>query len=233
MFTGDYKMNREQLKAMIKKVILENRKMTILLHEKEIILSLEEVLKKLQDPNPKAELQRFGILTAENPRGESADETSNSQRMTDLKKELDVAKLDYVELAGKYGGEETSYFVLNIIKQDLIDLGKKYGQAAVIGGEKLVRGYREDQPSSYFRITYYQTEPDGSEDPPFGPQEYYAVDDREVVVAGQIAQQRQDYFSAIGGKKFFIPFFDPSPQYQMGAEPGAFSAERSYQPPEE
>ena len=226
-------MNREQLKAMIKKVILENRKMTILLHEKEIILSLEEVLKKLQDPNPKAELQRFGILTAENPSGESADEASNSQRMTDLKKELDVAKLDYVELAGKYGGEETSYFVLNIIKQDLIDLGKKYGQAAVIGGEKLVRGYREDQPSSYFRITYYQTEPDGSEDPPFGPQEYYAVDDREVVVAGQIAQQRQDYFSAIGGKKFFIPFFDPSPQYQMGAEPGAFSAERSYQPPEE
>jgi len=233
MFMGGYRMNKEVLKAMIKKIILENREVTVLLHEKEISLSLDEVLKRLQDPNPRTELQRFGILTAENPRGEEADEFSNSQRMADLKKKLDMAKLDYVELAGKYGGEETSYFVLNMKKQDLIDLGKKFGQAAVIGGEKLIRSYREDQPSSYFRITYYQTEPDGSEDPPFGSQEYYAVDDREVVVAGQIAQQRQDYFSAIGGKKFFIPFFDPSPQYQMGAEPGAFSAERSYQPPEE
>ena len=226
-------MNKKQLKEMIKKVILENRKMTVLLHEKEVQLSLDEVLKMLQDPNPRAELQRVGILTAENPRGEAADEDSNSQRMADLKKELNSAGLDYVELAGKYGGDETSYFVLNIKKQDLIDLGKKYGQAAVIGGEKLIRNYREGQTSVYFRLTYYQTEPDGSDEPAFGPQEYYAVEDRDVIVSGKVAQAATDYFSAIGGKKFQIPFFSSDPKHAMSDEPSPFPAERAWQPGDE
>jgi hypothetical protein len=183
----------------------------------------------LRDPNPRAELQRIGILTAENPRGESADSESNAKRMADLRNTLDSAGLDYVELAGKYGGDETSYFVLNITKQDLVDLGKKYGQAAVIGGEKLVRNYRQGQKSVYFRLTYYQTEPDGSDEPAFGPQEYYAVDDRDVVVSGKVAQAAPDLFSAIGGKKFQIPFFNSNdPSLQMGDESGVYSAEKAY-----
>ena len=222
-------MNKSALKEIIKNVILENRKMTVLLHEKEVSLSLDDVLAKLRDPNPKATLQRFGILTAENPRGEASDESSNATRMADLKKELDSSGLDYVELAGKYGGEETSYFVLNMGKHDLVDLGKKYGQAAVIGGEKLIRNYREGQSSVYFRLTYYQTEPDGSEEPAFDPQEYYAIDDREVVVAGPEADAKTDYFSAIGGKKFIIPFFSDEERHEMGDEPSPFPAGKSYQ----
>ena len=226
-------MNREALKEIIKRVIIENRKMTVLLHEKEVILSLDDVLSMLRDPNPKATLQRFGILTAENPRGEASDEQSNSSRMVDLQSELNKAGLDYVELAGKYGGEETSYFVLNMNKLDLVELGKKYGQAAVIGGEKLIRNYRQGQSSVYFRLTYYQTEPDGSEEPAFDPQEFYAVDDREVIVSGKVAQQATDYFSAIGGKKFQIPFFSGDPKHAMGDEPNPFPAERAWQPGDE
>ena len=238
MYTGDYKMNKKQLKEMIKQVILENRKKSVLLEspylvEKEVHLSLDEVLKMLQDPNPRSELQRIGILTAENPRGESADEASNSERMADLRSTLDKAGLDYVELAGKYGGDETSYFVLNIKKQDLIDLGKRYGQAAVIGGEKLIRNYRKGQDSVYFRLTYYQTEPDGSDEPAFDPQEYYAVDDRDVIVSGKVAQAAPDLFSAIDGKKFQIPFFSSDPQHAMGSEKGAFPADRAWQPGDE
>ena len=227
-------MNRESLKQMIKQVILENKKNSVLLEspylmEKEVKLSLDQVLSMLRDPNPRAELQRIGILTAENPRGESADDASNAERMADLRGTLDSAGLDYVELAGKYGGDETSYFVLNITKQDLIDLGKKYGQAAVIGGEKLVRNYREGQKSVYFRLTYYQTEPDGSDEPAFGPQEYYAVDDRDVVVSGKVAQAAPDLFSAIDGKKFQIPFFNSDdPSLAMGDESGVYSAEKAY-----
>ena len=226
-------MNKEALKRMIKKVILENRQTSVLLHEKEVNLSLDDVLVMLQDLNPRSSLQRIGILTAENPRGESADEASNSKRMSNLRSTLDSMGLDYVELAGKYGTEETSYFILNIKKQDLIDLGKKYGQAAVIGGEKLIRNYREGQTSVYFRLTYYQTEPDGSEEPAFGPQEYYAVDDRDVIVSGKVAQAAEDFFSAIGGKKFQIPFFSKKPQHVMSDEPSPFPAERAWQPGDE
>ena len=177
-------MNKEVLKRLIKEVITDNRKNSILLEnpylqEAEVQLSLEDVLGMLRDPNPRAKLQR--------------------------------------------------YFVLNLSKQDLIDLGKQFGQAAVIGGEKLIRNYREGQPSVYFALTYYQTEPDGSEEPAFGPQEYYAVDNREVVVAGPEAQAKTDYFSAIGGKKFVIPFFSDAEGHEMGDETGAFSAEKSFQ----
>jgi hypothetical protein len=231
---GDYRMNKNRLKEMIKQVILEGRKNSVLLespylHETEVELSLDDVLGMLRDPNPRAKLQRFGILTAENPRGEASDESSNAQRMSVLRSALDKAGLDYVKLDGKYGGEETSYFVLNLSKQDLIDLGKQFGQAAVIGGHKLIRNYREDQPSVYFRLTYYQTEPDGSEDPAYAPQEYYAIDDREVVVAGPEADAKTDYFSAIGGKKFVIPFFSDDEGHEMGDEPSPFPADKSYQ----
>ena len=227
-------MNKNRLKEMIKQVILEGRKNSVLLEspylrESEVDLSLDDVLGMLRDPSPRAKLQRFGILTAENPRGEASDESSNVQRMSVLRSALDKAGLDYVKLDGKYGGEETSYFVLNLSKQDLIDLGKQFGQAAVIGGEKLIRNYRENQPSVYFALTYYQTEPDGSEEPAYDPQEYYAVDNREVVVAGPEADAKTDYFSAIGGKKFVIPFFSDEERHEMGDEPGAFPADKSYQ----
>jgi hypothetical protein len=78
-------------------------------------------------------------------------------------------------------------------------------------------------------LTYYQTEPDGSDEPAFGPQEYYAVDDRDVVVSGKVAQAAPDLFSAIGGKKFQIPFFNSNdPSLQMGDESGVYSAEKAY-----
>ena len=238
MFMGDCEMNKDKLKKMIKQVILEGRKKSVLLEspylmEKEVQLSLDEVLKMLQDPRPRSELQRIGILTAENPRGEASDQASNAQNMAELRRVLDTQGLDYVELAGQYGTPETSYFVLNISKQDLVDLGKEFGQAAVIGGEKLIRNYRPDQSSVYYKLTYYQTEPDGSDEPAFGPQEYYAVDDREVIVSGQVAQQAEDYFSAIDGKKFQIPFFSSDPQHAMGGEKGSFPAERAWQPGDE
>ena len=227
-------MNKNRLKEMIKQVILEGRKNSVLLEspylrEAEVDLSLDDVLGMLRDTKPKAKLQRFGILTAENPRGEAADKSSNAKRMSVLRSALDKAGLDYVKLDGKYGGEETSYFVLNLSKQDLIDLGKKFKQAAVIGGEKLIRNYRENQPSVYFALTYYQTEPDGSEEPAYDPQEYYAVDNREVVVAGPEADAKTDYFSAIGGKKFVIPFFSDDEGHEMGDEPSPFPADKSYQ----
>ena len=97
----------------------------------------------------------------------------------------------------------------------------------------MVRNYRQGQKSVYFRLTYYQTEPDGSDEPAFGPQEYYAVDDRDVVVSGQVAQAAPDLFSAIGGKKFQIPFFNSDdPSLAMGDESGVYSAEKAYRPKE-
>ena len=45
---------------------------------------------------------------------------------------------------------------------------------------------------------------------------------------------RTDYYSEIGGKKFYIPFFSDEPPHAMGDEPGAVAADpeselKSYQ----
>ena len=36
---------------------------------------------------------------------------------------------------------------------------------------------------------------------------------------------RTDYYSEIGGKKFYIPFFSSDPAQAMGTEPGAVAAD--------
>ena len=218
------KLTKEILKSLVKETLKESKRNSMLLSEAEVSLSVDELISQLQDPNSKAKLQRVGIMTAENPRGMASSPALNAQKMAEFKQDLDASGLDFVSMGGKYGGEENSVFILNPSKQDIIDYGKKYKQAAVIFGQRLVRNFRPDQPTVYFRIDYYQTEPDGSEDPDFAPQEYYLIDSRDMIVADAAAQQRTDYYSEIGGKKFFIPFFSDDPAHAMSDEPGAHAA---------
>jgi len=223
------KLTKEVLRALIRETIKENKSNSMLLSEAEVSLSVDELMSQLNvDPDKasKAKLQRIGIMTAENPRGMASSPALNAQKMAEFKKELDASGVDYVSMGGKYGGEENSVFILNPSKQDIIKYGKKYKQAAVIFGQRLVRNYRPDQPSAYFRIDYYQTEPDGNEEPDYDPQEYYLIDSRDMIVADAAAQQRDDYYSEIGGKKFFIPFFSDDASHAMSDEPGAQAASR-------
>ena len=220
------KLTSKILRGIVKEVITENKKSSMLLMEAEVSLTVDEVMAKLNDPNRRAELQRVGIMTSENPRGQQSNLQTNRNGLEEFKRDLDQRGLDFVSLGGMYGNPENSLFILNPTKQDIIDYGKKYGQSAVIFGQRLVRNYRPGQPSIYFRIDYYQTEPDDPKAPPFHPQEYYLVDSRDMMVADASAQQRTDYYSEIGGRKFFIPFFSSDPQHQMSSEPGAQAAVR-------
>ena len=214
------KITKELLKTLINEAIRQN---SMILSEVEVKLSLDDVMKALNDSSPRAPLQRIGIMTAENPRGMASDTQSNMAALDDFKKTLDAKGLEYVVMGGKYGSPENSLLILNPNKQDVISFGKKYGQAAVIFGQRLMRNYREGQRSNYFRIDYYQTEPDGDEEPAYGPQEYYLIDSRDMVVSDDT---RTDYYSEIGGKKFYIPFFSSDPSQEMGDEPGAQAADR-------
>ena len=215
------KLTRQTLKSMIKEIISEQKSKTMILSEAEGNLDLERVVPMLSDKTSKSKLQRVGILTPENPRGMKSSDESNIVSMQTFKKELDSKGLDYISMGGKYGSPENSVFILNPSKLDVIEMGKKFGQAAVIFGQRLKRNYRQEQDSVYFRLDYYQTNPDGDEEPEYDPQEYYLIDSRDMVVADAGAQAKDDYYSEIGGKKFFIPFFSDKAEHEMGTEPGA------------
>ena len=215
------KLTKSMLRDLIKEVISEREKHSLILTESEVSLELDRLSAMLGDTSPKSKLQRVGIMTAENPRGMPSNKQSNMQSMMAFKKALDEKGLDYVSMGGRYGSPENSVFVLNPSKLDIIEMGKQFRQAAVIFGQRLKRNYRQGQDPVYFRMDYYQTQPDGAEDPDYGPQEYYLVDSRDMVVADASAQAKKDYYSEIGGKKFYIPFFSDKPEHEMGTEPGA------------
>lgn len=71
--------------------------------------------------------QKFAILTAENPRYESA-EGGNAA----LEQEMKTKGLKFTPMKGKYGTSENSYLVENPNHRDVLSWGKKYGQDSVI-----------------------------------------------------------------------------------------------------
>ena len=131
-----------------------------------------------------------GILTAENPGGEAADRKSNKENMKALERDLRGMNYGFHKIKGKFGSEEDSMLVPNMTREDVVALGIKYGQEAVLWGEKMT----DDNDDPFFRFSYIEGDD--------------TVQNRDVSLSGQEVQSRDDYFSQVKGRKFFIPFFD-------------------------
>ena len=212
MFTGDYsmKLTLGKLRNLIKQVVKENR---MVLAEEEIGMTFQQfkqILSGATKPGAKPSagmhkggVQRLGIMTAENPRGIGADDQKNVELMKDFGKILDEKGLQYVSIGGKYGNPENSYIIINPTMLDMVQFGKMYGQAVVIFAQKMRRYTSEPAPSVHFRFDYVQTEPDGLEEPQFGPQEYYVERSQDKIVL----TDDDDNYSELDGTKFTIPFF--------------------------
>ena len=134
-------------------------------------------------------ISTIAFLTAENPDGKPASPEFNKKANKDLEQTLRNMNLGFRKVQGKFGSEENSYMVNNISKEEAVELGQKYGQEAVIYGEK-----QKDDDGVYFRFDYVER---GN-----------TINSRNVSVGGDTAQRRDDFYSSVKGKKFFIPFFD-------------------------
>ena len=135
-------------------------------------------------------IDTVGILTAENPGGKPADRKSNAQNMKALERDLRGMNYGFHKIQGKFGSDEDSLLVPNMSREDVAALGIKYGQEAVIWGEKLA----DDINDPFFRFSYMEGDD--------------TVQNRDVSLSGAEVQSRDDYFSQVKGRKFFIPFFD-------------------------
>jgi len=135
------------------------------------------------------------ILTAENPGGEKAPSSENKKLMKQFKKDLRDSEHGYTDIAGKFGSKENSLMIMNISRDDTVELGNKYDQYAVIWGNKL----REDDGEPYFRFEYIE----GNK----------TIQTRDVSLSGKSVEDRDDYYSEKEGRKFIIPFFDD--KYEM------------------
>ena len=130
----------------------------------------------------------FGMITAENPQGKALSAEANNQLNTILKADLKKGNFGYVQIKGVYGTQENPFFIMNISRDVLVQLGKKHDQESVIFGS--VDHAAETVTMDF--IVGNQT-----------------TDTRTTSV---VNFEADDYFSEYRGRKFRIPFFDDEPE---------------------
>lgn len=78
-------------------------------------------------------ISTMGILTAENPHGRKYVKETNERKNNELLEYLKKKGYDPIQINGRFAGmNEHPWLILNIERQELADLGKKYGQESVI-----------------------------------------------------------------------------------------------------
>jgi signal recognition particle subunit SEC65 len=132
----------------------------------------------------------MGILTAENPDGERAPDSFNKEANQKLAAKLASLNYGFIPIQGKFGTLENSFIIPNMTRDDVVFLGKKFGQEAVIWGSKIV----EEVGEPFFRFEYIEGDT--------------TIQTRDVSLGGAAAQEREDFYSSKKGRKFYIPFFD-------------------------
>ncbi len=147
-------------------------------------------------------IDQVGILTAENPDGLPATSQENKQSMRRLKGILASMKAGYTDIDGSFGSPEKSVFIMNISRDDVTRLGQEFGQEAVIWGQKM----RDDDDNPYFRFEYIEGQD--------------TIQTRDVSLGGQEIEDRPDFYSQKGSRKFVIPFFDDDHGGSKPAEGG-------------
>ena len=185
-------MNKEQLKQMIKKVILENRSKSVLLTEEYMQPDqkvLDDFIASMSQPDG---AKSIVIITAENPPAKVKDpqnkdkdgwyfdniidrlndnmiEWNNDQKQEELMSDLNKTGLMYTSVEGEYFGKENSFIVFGMSRTQAIGLGKKYLQDAVVFGRKMkAMNLGKDDPD------YTGRDPEAFPEPsPEGGAKYY------------------------------------------------------------
>jgi len=150
-------------------------------------------------------IDTVGIMTAENPMGEKMSAEYNEYMQSELKGILRDNNYGFHEVKGKYGNVENSLIIPNIGKNFMISLCEKFNQESIIWGEK-VEGDK---------MRFHYIEQGGS-----------VVESIDEVFVGQDAQNREDFFTWVQTRKFYIPFFQ---QEDKPKEKERFFKSRVYQ----
>jgi hypothetical protein len=162
-------------------------------------------------------INRLGIMTPVNPLGVELNAQENNARLkafTTILRRYNFKgyPINPQWLLGKFGGNiEKSYFIPHVDRETLIELAAKFSQKSVIWGQKL---------GDKINFEYIET-PESQE--PISISSYKTIQERDVVLTGAEAQDRDDFFSAtpypksgvnkktskkVEPRKFVIPFFD-------------------------
>jgi hypothetical protein len=143
-------------------------------------------------------IDTMGIMTAQNPRYKTVlEKPSNKDINKHLWDHLRTASYGPIKMKGKFEGFwEDSFLIPHIAKEEMEVLGRRYGQAVVIWGEKKV----DDNNNPYFNFEWIEFDENGNAK---------ITQTKPISVSSfEDIQNRPDMFSMIKGRKFTIPFWD-------------------------
>jgi len=126
-----------------------------------------------------------GIITAENPDANKLTKIGNDRKNKELIADLEKDGFAPIQMKGKFAGQqENPFLIINITRDKLVELAKKYKQQSVIYGEKK-----------------------GKE-----PFEFMYIQDGKTTKKGKLGLEHpknlldQDCYFVLSGKKFNIHF---------------------------
>ncbi len=150
-------MNKEQLKEMIKKVILENRAKSVLLETP----SLEEDRESKYDTlmnilQGDSNIKTVGIMSGQNPMASAPDPRLNVFLDRKFKARLGELGLTAIPIGGIFGGlKEKSQVILNVSKEQMDALNREFKQWGFVYGKKIAIKPGEDfMAFTMFEIDY-------------------------------------------------------------------------------
>jgi len=132
-------------------------------------------------------IDTFGIVTAENPQSDKLPDDENKRRNVELEAEIKRGNYGYQQIKGRYGNYENPYFINNINRQDVVELGIKWDQETIIWGE--VSSDDKGKLRIYMIYCFKNNE---------------LVRNANLYLKGDT----KDNYSEFKGRKFIVPFYD-------------------------
>ncbi len=154
-------------------------------------------------------VDKVGIVTAENPQNQPLSNEENNKRMKSLISDVKSLNKGFIKINGNYNRPENSLAIINIDYDSLKKLSDKYNQESFIFGEK-TKTDNDKTTMSFSMINFDDS----------------IISNRDVVVSNKDVQNFDDFFSALKGRKFVIPFFDEKYEKQTSKIPNQIKSSK-------
>jgi hypothetical protein len=198
-------MNKEQLKEMIKKVILENRAKSVLLETP----SLEEDRESKYDTlmnilQGDSSIKTVGIMSGQNPMASAPDPRLNVFLDRKFKARLGELGLTAIPIGGIFGGlKEKSQVILNVSKEQMDALNREFKQWGFVYGKRIsIKPGEHFMAFTMFEIDYDNEQ--GFRKAPGSKETGFIVKDKSLAgVEDNVS------YDPTSGKKFGLELYPP------------------------
>jgi hypothetical protein len=141
----------------------------------------------------------FCIITGQNPMGIEGSNNVNRTNNKKLRKILKAGHYAYVPVKGKYGNTEDSFIIFNLPLDNAKEIATETSQESFIFGR-----VEDDNAESAVFDLYVIDRSTGKYE--YEETKNYHLKGSQTVVDDETGEEREDYYTQVGDKKFSVDF---------------------------